>query len=67
LYIPVIPALRRLRQKNHKFKLRQDYNSKFHASIGYIVRPYLKKLTKCYSVSSIYAAQFLRFPFFIET
>jgi hypothetical protein len=32
-YLPVIPALRRLRQKDHKFE----------AGLGYTMRPYLKK------------------------
>jgi hypothetical protein len=35
-YIPVIPALRRLKQKDLKFK----------ASLGYIVRPVSKKKKK---------------------
>jgi hypothetical protein len=33
-FVPVIPALRRLRQKHQEF----------HASLGFIVRTYLKKI-----------------------
>jgi hypothetical protein len=34
--VPIIPALWRLRQENHEFKV----------SLSYIVRPYLKKRKK---------------------
>jgi hypothetical protein len=39
-HVPVIPALMRLRQKNHEFKVIQ----------GYIRRPYVKKGKGCWRV-----------------
>jgi hypothetical protein len=42
-HTPVIPALGRLKQKNHGFK----------ASLGYIVRPCLKKKNRISSLKNI--------------
>jgi hypothetical protein len=44
--MPVIPVLKRLRQEDHKFKTQPGLNNEFQASLGYIVRPYIKKKRK---------------------
>lgn len=45
--MPLGPALRKQRQANlSEFKAEPGQHSKFHASQGYTLRPYLKKNSK---------------------
>lgn len=46
--MPVIPALRRLRQKSHKIKASLGLNSDFQASLDYIEKLLKENKTKMY-------------------